>query len=302
MKRRAIALAAVAALSLAACSSDEAANDTPAASEVEAGTTMPTVDVDGANTKLKFPDSGAPADLQVEVVEQGEGRVVEETDYVIANYVGQVWGNDDPFDSSFINGSPIGFSLQQVIEGWTSGLSGQNVGSKVILSIPADLGYGPSGGNTAAGIGAEDTIAFYVEIVDAFGMNQAGDPEATAEADLAEYPVSIDGAIGEPVTVTVEEGAAEPTDLQTVAIARGTGEKVADTNSSVFVQYAMSTWDNSAAETTYGTTGAYQAPLGMGSLFDELVGYEIGSRVLMLVPSDESGAAYAVVFDILGVQ
>ena len=37
---------------------------------------------------------------------------------------------------------PIEFSLQEVIEGWTKGLTGVKVGSTVRLTIPADQGYG----------------------------------------------------------------------------------------------------------------------------------------------------------------
>lgn len=318
MKRRSIiAVAAAIALGLSACGSDSETastqttepSDTQSSENETSGTeagegAMPTVNVDGQNTILEFPSSDAPVGLQTDVVEEGTGRIVEETDYVIANYVGQVWGNETPFDSSFQRGEPTGFSLQQVIPGWTQGLSGLPVGSKVILSIPTDLGYGPSGGNPNAGIGPEDTIAFYVEIVDAFGINQAGDPEATPEADVADLPIDINGDIGEPITIAVKDGAEEPTDAMVTVLARGDGEPVADNARAAYVQYAMTFWDNSATEETYGKTGVYTANLGLGSMFDELIGIEEGSRVLIEVPANDASdhPAFAVVLDILGAR
>lgn len=130
-------------------------------------TAHPTVLAQGKDTKLSFPKSPAPEGLTVWVAQEGTGPVVKETDTVTANYVGQVWGNSTPFDSSFSRGEPASFSLQRVIPGWTQGLKNQKVGAKVILSIPPAMGYGPDGGRPEAGIGANDFIAFYVEIVDA---------------------------------------------------------------------------------------------------------------------------------------
>jgi len=43
----------------------------------------------------------------------------------------------DPF------GFTIGASPSQVIPGWDTGLAGQTVGSRVLLSVPPAPGYGP---------------------------------------------------------------------------------------------------------------------------------------------------------------
>ena len=306
-------LASVTALALAfgaaACSSEsdpQAPEETTTSANQTPGTQMPTLDDSGENPILSFPDSNAPAGLKVEVLEKGEGREIAATDTVVAHYVGQVWGSEEPFDSSFSRGAPAAFSLSKVIQGWTQGLAGQTAGSKLVLSIPSDLGYGPSGGNEAAGIGETDTIAFYIELVDAYGVDQAGDANATMQADLDDLPVEIEGALGEPVTVTVKEGAEAPTGEPVVTvIARGNGEPVGGEGTTIYDQYAMSFWDNSASEVTYGTYGPQSQTLGAGSFFDSLAGIPVGSRVLVEVPASEGGEdaaapAYAVVIDILG--
>ncbi len=54
----------------------------------------------------------------------------------------------------------------QVIKGWDQSLVGQTIGSRLLLVIPPDLGYG-SQGNSSAGIKGSDTLVFVVDILDA---------------------------------------------------------------------------------------------------------------------------------------
>ena len=51
-----------------------------------------------------------------------------------------------------------------VIRGWDDGLVGQRVGSRVLLSIPSELGYGERG-VPQAGIKGGDTLVFVTEIL-----------------------------------------------------------------------------------------------------------------------------------------
>lgn len=175
--------AAALTLSLSACSTqakEQAASQSPAASSSATSTPeepkstpaavvegdRPQVVGSGADTAVGFPkDMPAPDQNTAWVVQEGTGAVVSETDTVTANYVGQVWGQGDIFDSSFARGEAASFSLQQVIPGWTQGLSGQKVGAKVILGIPSEMAYGQEGRPPA--IPPNSPLAFYVEIVDA---------------------------------------------------------------------------------------------------------------------------------------
>ena len=52
----------------------------------------------------------------------------------------------------------------QVIRGWDDGLVGQRVGSRLLLSIPSELGYGDRG-VPQAGIRGGDTLVFVTEIL-----------------------------------------------------------------------------------------------------------------------------------------
>ncbi len=83
-------------------------------------------------------------DLKVAVLKEGNGQELKATDTINASYFG--WLSDGTiFDSTNkkdADDMPATFSLQQVIEGWTEGLTGQKVGSVVELTIPSDQAYG----------------------------------------------------------------------------------------------------------------------------------------------------------------
>lgn len=119
----------------------------------------------GDKPALTFPENAAPEDLAVQVLVQGSGEAVQAGDSIEVNYYGQVW-DGRMFDNSYDRGSSISFPIGvgAVIGGWDDGLVGQLVGSRVLLSIPPHLGYGPRG-MPAAGIRGEDTLVFVVDIL-----------------------------------------------------------------------------------------------------------------------------------------
>ena len=75
-------------------------------------------------------------------------------------------GKDTPFDSSFDRHQPASFGIGvgQVIKGWDQTVPGHNVGSRLVVSIPPEYGYG-SRGIPQAGIGGEDTLVFVIDII-----------------------------------------------------------------------------------------------------------------------------------------
>lgn len=97
------------------------------------------------------------------VVEEGNGKTVTTDMEVTANYLGAVHGARKPFDESYSK-KPVPFQLTQVVEGWTYGLEGVKVGSRVLLQIPPDLGYGAQ---EQPGIPADSTLYFVVDVISA---------------------------------------------------------------------------------------------------------------------------------------
>ena len=117
---------------------------------------MPQVNAEfGTTPVIEFPTPEAPKGLKVVELTEGDGPIVRRGDTVTVNYHGVVWGKDTPFDSSFD---------RQVIKGWDQTVPGHNVGSRLVVSIPPEYGYG-SRGIPQAGIGGEDTLVFVIDII-----------------------------------------------------------------------------------------------------------------------------------------
>ncbi|MBD8063545.1 FKBP-type peptidyl-prolyl cis-trans isomerase [Oceanitalea stevensii] len=132
------------------------------AAEVPEGVPAVTLAENG-EPSIEPVDGEAPTELVVAPTIEGEGKEVEEGDYVFVQYSGWLWDGTS-FDSSWSRGTP--FSLEagagQVIEGWDTGLLGQKVGSQVVMVIPPELGYGDQDNGT---IPPGSTLVFVVDIL-----------------------------------------------------------------------------------------------------------------------------------------
>lgn len=99
-----------------------------------------------------------PSGLGYKVVKQGKGALYTADSTADVIYTGRLIDGTQ-FDSS--NGQPIKFNVSQVVPGFSEGLQMMNPGSKYILYIPSDLGYGDAGNSAVPG-GA--MMVFEVEI------------------------------------------------------------------------------------------------------------------------------------------
>jgi FKBP-type peptidyl-prolyl cis-trans isomerase len=136
------------------------------------GGTLPTVTAHaGSAPTITIPANNPPSALVTKTLIKGSGPKVTKGQFVIAQYTGYIWRTKKVFDSSWTSGSPFGFVIganpEQVIPGWDTGLTGQTVGSRVMLVIPPKDAYG-SAGQSQAGITGKDTLVFIVDIIDAF--------------------------------------------------------------------------------------------------------------------------------------
>lgn len=102
-----------------------------------------------------------PSGLQYKVLVKGDGPVPAVTDRVKVHYRGMTIDGEE-FDSSYKRNSPMTFSPGQVIKGWTEALTMMPVGSKWVLYIPQELGYGS---RDTGPIKAYSTLIFEVELL-----------------------------------------------------------------------------------------------------------------------------------------
>jgi FKBP-type peptidyl-prolyl cis-trans isomerase len=130
---------------------------------------LPTVKEDAKGTPVvTLPSGAAPTKLVTQPLIKGKGAVIKAGQSLTVNYVGVIWPGGKIFDSSFASGKTAEFVIGegQVIKGWDQGLVGQTVGSRLLLVIPPDLGYGAQG-NPSGGIKGSDTLVFVVDVLDA---------------------------------------------------------------------------------------------------------------------------------------
>jgi len=101
--------------------------------------------------------------LQYKVVKMGTGTKPTPENIVKVHYTGTLI-NGTKFDSSVDRGQPAEFVLNGVIKGWVEGLQLMPVGSKFILYIPSELGYGATQASEL--IKPYSTLIFEVELLD----------------------------------------------------------------------------------------------------------------------------------------
>lgn len=93
---------------------------------------------------------------------QGNGAIPTLNDRVKVHYEGKTI-DGSIFDSSYTRGEPIELGCSQVIKGWTDALTHMPVGSKWILYIPSEAGYGAQ---DQGPIKPFSTLIFTVELLD----------------------------------------------------------------------------------------------------------------------------------------
>jgi FKBP-type peptidyl-prolyl cis-trans isomerase len=101
--------------------------------------------------------------MQYEVLVEGSGPKPSKDSIVKVHYEGKLI-DGTVFDSSYGDDGddPVIFPLNEVITGWSEGLQLMNVGSKYILYIPSEIGYGSQ---DYGPIPAYSTLIFNVEFI-----------------------------------------------------------------------------------------------------------------------------------------
>ncbi|MFD3707234.1 FKBP-type peptidyl-prolyl cis-trans isomerase [Nocardia sp. NPDC058658] len=165
-----IGLVAAAAITTAACGSDSDSSGSPSTTGGKStGLECTADDVKvtggfGEAPTITIPDTcEAPKTLITKdlVVGSGPGAVAGQP--LTMNYELVTWSDKQVLDSSFKRGKAFGLTLGtgQVIQGWDEGLVGVQQGTRRLLIVPPNLGYG-EGGN---GVAPNETLVFVTDAV-----------------------------------------------------------------------------------------------------------------------------------------
>ena len=82
-----------------------------------------------------------PCGVQYKVLVKGKGTIPSAKSMVQVHYKGTLI-NGKEFDNSFKRNRPESFRVNEVIKGWQEALKVMPAGSRWILYIPCELGYG----------------------------------------------------------------------------------------------------------------------------------------------------------------
>ena len=186
---------------------------------------------------------------------------------------------------------PLDLSSTTLLPGLSKGLTGQQVGSRLLLAIPPVDAFGAEG-NAQAGFGPTDTVLFFIELVSA--STPLTTATGAAVAPKAGLPtVTVDGAKAAQITVPKT---AAPTALVIQPLIKGAGP-VVQAKQTIKVNYTGVLWKDGKKFDASGDRGApVDFQIGAGQVipgWDKgLVGQTVGSRILLIVPpADGYGTA-----------
>lgn len=124
---------------------------------------LPTVTDDKGAPKITMPKGKPPTELTIQPLVKGKGAKVAETDTVFLHYRGALWDGGKVVDDNFGKDPETTALDDTLIPGFTKGIIGQTVGSRMLLVIPPDQAY-PEGNETPA-VPKGATLVYVVDIL-----------------------------------------------------------------------------------------------------------------------------------------
>nr|WP_294695244.1 FKBP-type peptidyl-prolyl cis-trans isomerase [uncultured Friedmanniella sp.] len=235
----------------------------------------------GKPPKVKVKKPYAIDKTRTKVLQESDGPVVKKGQTVEVNYYGVNGRTGEKFDDSFSAGQPVAFALDQVVPGFSKGLTGQRQGSRVLIAMPGSDGYDASGGNPQIGVEVGDSLVFVVDIVNVQLSGPSGD-KVPAKAGLPEVSDSLDKP-----EITIPKSK-PPTELVVQPLIKGKGKKVGAADTITF-DYRWESWkDGRLIEQSYGDKPAsYQLSGLVQGMQQGLAGQTVGSRVLLVIPPEQ---------------
>jgi peptidylprolyl isomerase len=225
------------------------------------------------------------------IVKPGTGATLTNANAISFNYV-LVNGKDGKQVETSYGKAAAGMDLSSasLLPGLKKGLTGQKVGSRLLLAIPPSDAFGAQG-NAQAGFGPTDTVVFLIDLVSASTpLTTATGVAVPPKAGLP--TATVDGAKAAQVTVPKT---APPTTLVVQPLIKGAGP-VVQAGQNIKVNYTGVLWKNGKKfDSSADHKSSFDTQIGANAVikgWDKgLVGQPVGSRVLLVVPpADGYGA------------
>jgi peptidylprolyl isomerase len=134
----------------------------PEGSKVPPKPGLPTVTEKGGTPEITVPKSDPPTDLVAQPLIKGDGRKVTANDQITFDYRWVRWSDGQTLEESYSK-RPANAALSALLPGMVRGLTGQTLGSRVLLVIPPALAY-PSG-NASPSVAPGETMVMVVDLL-----------------------------------------------------------------------------------------------------------------------------------------
>ena len=123
---------------------------------------LPTVTVSKGQPEITVPKTDPPTTLQVQPLIKGKGPKVGESHQITFDYR-WVWWSDGKLLEESYSTEPATAALSGLLPGMVKGLTGQTVGSRVLLVIPPADGY--PDGNPTPSVAPDETLVMVVDLL-----------------------------------------------------------------------------------------------------------------------------------------
>jgi len=219
------------------------------------------------------------------VVTAGKGPTLSKANFVTFNFV-LVNGKDGKQSASSFGKTAVPWDLSSAqFAGLGKGMTGQKVGSRLLLAIPPKDAFGAQGAQ--AGFGPADTAVFMIDVVSASTpLKKATGAAVPPKAGLPMVKVDAKG-----VPVVAPSKSPAPTKLVSQPLIKGKGAVVKKGQVLIAAYSGLLYGTGKIFDSSYRSGQLLNLPVGVGKLvpgFDKgIVGQTIGSRVLLVLPPAE---------------
>jgi peptidylprolyl isomerase len=267
-----LAVSAAACLLLAGCGSESSSSE------------LDRIAVRGGdNPKLTVGKDFTSGSTETRVVTKGGGDELAEGDVVKVNYVLVNGRTGKQLDNSFTSKSPITLTLDETaMPGFLKGLTGQQVGSRVLVAIPPKDGFDQP--PAQLGIKADDTMVILFDIV-------AIVPEK-AEGKARKLPANVPSIVekdGHPDGFKpTKKTPGKISEAKAHVVIEGEGSEV-KAGQSITAQYVGQIYpDGDVFDSSWrkGAPASFSLDQVIECWKDHIPGEKVGSRIVLVCPAD----------------
>ena len=288
---RSVPLLAALVTLLAACSGSDATpatTSTVTSTPSSGGATVTAGQAFGQPPTIAVPATvPPPTSLATQVLTQGAGSTVASGQVVVADLYGQTWdrrdGKPNVFDDSFARKLPSSFpiGIGRVIKGLDRTLIGLQVGTRLLVTIPADLGFGAAADPKKPLAG--HALVFVVDLRDVLELHSAatGAPAGPLPQGL---PV-VASISGKKPTIRSSTGVRAVTTPRSGLLLRGSGAAIDPTKVLALQVIATDIATGKKAKDTWGNRPDIAAARNVLALVQALAGQNVGSRAVAVTPA-----------------